>query len=431
MTWKRLAVLLLAAIAVVSVTGTLLYRSRHAAVPLYSAAVVINAQGEKVLLPPGSSQVATIPGTRVLASAGAISHANEQRRWLEAGRVPNVDSRFSEMLKFALLDLHVLTDESGAALAGWSALPWRYVWPRDAAFVAAAFARTGHTRDAVRIILFLQRVQGADGKFQARYLPDGSGPPDNRGIQLDGTGWALWGARQVAAALPDSHRLDFLKWIQKLIDRSTSAILNTIANSRSLPPVSPDYWEVKESKPTLGTAAPLLAGLLAASELYEMRGQAEPAGRAAAGARRLERAIHEQFGRDGYPRPLGGSRRDTAVAFLLPPFTHSIDLQVVDAWRMAAREMRRPAGGLAPGAGWKQDGISWTAETAIFAMTAAAIGERTTAERWLEWLDKHRTTHGALPEKVLADGSPAAVAPLAWTAAAVILTAAQLERHQQ
>jgi len=31
-----------------------------------------------------------------------------------------------------------------------------------------------------------------------------------------------------------------------------------------------------------------------------------------------------------------------------------------------------------------------------------------------------------VPEKVLADGSPASVAPLAWTAAAVIITAASL-----
>jgi len=42
-------------------------------------------------------------------------------------------------------------------------------------------------------------------------------------------------------------------------------------------------------------------------------------------------------------------------------------------------------------------------------------------------LSAHRTPDGALPEKVLADGSPAAVAPLAWTAATVVLTAATLD----
>ena len=42
---------------------------------------------------------------------------------------------------------------------------------------------------------------------------------------------------------------------------------------------------------------------------------------------------------------------------------------------------------------------------------------------WLDWLDRHRTPAGSFPEKVLADGRPASVAPLAWTAAAVLLTA--------
>jgi glucoamylase len=89
--------------------------------------------------------------------------------------------------------------------------------------------------------------------------------------------------------------------------------------------------------------------------------------------------------------------------------------------------MRRPAGGLAPGEGWKDDGISWTPETALFALAAAATGDRPAAERYLAWLEAHTTAHGALPEKVLSDGSPAGPAPLAWTSALVVLTAHELE----
>ena len=39
----------------------------------------------------------------------------------------------------------------------------------------------------------------------------------------------------------------------------------------------------------------------------------------------------------------------------------------------------------------------------------------------LRWLSDHRTDAGSLPEKVLFDGRPAEVAPLAWTAANVLL----------
>ena len=76
---------------------------------------------------------------------------------------------------------------------------------------------------------------------------------------------------------------------------------------------------------------------------------------------------------------------------------------------------------MAPGAGWKDDGISWTPETALFALTAASTGQQVLAERYLSWLDRHRTDRGALPEKVLSDGQPAGPAPLAWTSALVVL----------
>ena len=85
--------------------------------------------------------------------------------------------------------------------------------------------------------------------------------------------------------------------------------------------------------------------------------------------------------------------------------------------------MLRPADGRAPGGSWPEDGVSWSNATASYALTAAALGDRATATRWLRWLDEHRTSAGSLPEKVLADGRPASVAPLAWSAAVAVLAA--------
>lgn len=138
-------------------------------------------------------------------------------------------------------------------------------------------------------------------------------------------------------------------------------------------------------------------------------------------ANEVEQAIHEKFGPQGFPRTLG-SGRDTAVAFLLPPFQPAADPAVQQAFERAATDMRRPAGGLAPGADWKNDGISWTPETAVFALVASYTGDHQQAISRLDWLDAHRTTAGSIPEKVLFDGAPAAVAPLAWSAATVLLT---------
>jgi len=209
-----------------------------------------------------------------------------------------------------------------------------------------------------------------------------------------------------------------------LVTRAGQACLYSVATPSGLPPAARDYWETTESVLTLGTAAPLLAGLRAASLLATDLADPALAASTARAATSLDATIRGRFGPAGYPRRLGGDARDAAVTFLLPPFADPAspaDPRLTQAWLQAQAELRRPGGGLAPGADWKSDGVSWTPETALFALTAASTGRRDLAAGWLDWLDRHRTAQGSLPEKVTADGKPAAVAPLAWTAASVLL----------
>jgi GH15 family glucan-1,4-alpha-glucosidase len=247
-------------------------------------------------------------------------------------------------------------------------------------------------------------------------------------VQLDGAGWTLWALGQVAAALPADQGRQLVVRHRRLLDRSTAAALAAIDNPDALPPPSSDYWEVSERRPTLATAALLRSGLQTAGRLYESVSN-RPTGQAVdAAADRLSAAIARRFGPEGYPRRLGGrpDSVDLGVGFLLPPFGDGVDAAAVRAWRHGALVMARPAGGLAPGGSWRLDGVSWTTATSSYALTAACLGDRDAAVRWLRWLDAHRTPSGSLPEKVTAAGEPAAVAPLAWAAAAVVLTADQL-----
>lgn len=363
----------------------------------------------------------------LLAEIPAVA-AEEQAAWVATGTVPQVpELGGSTMVADALRDLHTLTQTDGVTVAGWAG-PWRYVWPRDSGLAAAAFARTGHLDEAVRVLDFLQRVQPQAGVFQARYLPDGSGVPDQRGSQLDGLGWALWATAQVVASAPTQDRAGLVDRYRPMIDRSTATSLTLIDNRRSLPPVSPDYWETREWRRTLATSAMLHAGLLAGAGLYAEAADPAAQSRAADGAARLGSAISRGFAADGYPRHLGGRADsvDLGVSFVLPPFGADSDPGAVRAWQHAGQVMARPAGGLSPGGSWRDDGLSWTTSTSSYALTAAAIGDRAEAVRWLRWLDEHRTPQGSLPEKVTASGAPAAVAPLAWAAAAVVLTADEL-----
>lgn len=401
----------------------------HAYFPLASGTVALGAGGAVVAV---DSAARLVPGTRVLAGTPDSARlAAEQRDWLASGTVPDIpELGGSTMTRDALLDLHVLSAPDGVAVAGW-APPWQYVWPRDSALVATALARTGHPADAERVIAFLQRVQPESGIFEARYTPDGSGVPDGRGLQSDSVGWTLWALRAVVTELPRSERVAFLERHRPLLDRSASAALRLVANPQSLPPVSSDYWERKERGLTLATAAMVHAGLLAASELAEMMEEDDLAARTSVAAGHVGSAIGRTFGSDGYPRTAGGpaSSVDLGVSFLLPPFTGSVEGDVLEVWRRSAQWMARPSGGLAPGGSWRADGVSWNTATSSSAMTAAFVGDRDASVARLRWLDAHRTEPGSLPEKVLSDGQPASVAPLAWAAASVLITVAELQRR--
>ncbi|WP_127131253.1 glycoside hydrolase family 15 protein [Georgenia sp. SYP-B2076] len=423
----------------------------EAYIPLYLDGVALQADGT-VTDVTAALGAAYLPGSRVLAAdsddPAARALAAEQRAWLAQGTVPGVGTAYEELVTGALLDIHTLTGATvdddgrlssaapGAAVAGWTDR-WRFVWPRDSSFVAAALARTGHTEDALAVLGYLQDVQSEGGGFQARYLPGGAGVPDSRGIQIDGTGWTLWSAAAVLEAIDDdARRQGAFDELRPLIDRSTDHILDLTDRAGHLPPPSADYWEVEEAELTLGTVAPLLSGLEHAAAMYGAAGETGRSTAAAARAEQVRDAVEETFGPHGYTRYagagpanllLGSNGRDAATAMLLPPFTAEPLDGAEAAWLASAAEMGRPAGGVAPGAGWKRDGISWTPETTLYALTAAANGHPDRATGWLDWVAAHRTASGAIPEKVLAGGAPAAVAPLTWSGANVILAVAALE----
>jgi len=192
-------------------------RARRAEIDLYSTTVAFSAPLVRRLVPPSGIEE-VLPGTRVVGDspyAGRL--VEDEEAWLEGSARWTRAAHEDDLLRSALLDLRVLSAGLPAAVAGWSQR-WRYAWPRDTAFVAAALARVGRPEEAVRQLAFLQAVQGDDGWFQARYDVGTGLPPDGRGVQLDGSGWVLWAADQIAVAIelegPDSVAAVFLEPVQ-------------------------------------------------------------------------------------------------------------------------------------------------------------------------------------------------------------------------
>lgn len=394
---------------------------RPVEIPLYSTTVALRAPGERVLVAPESWDT-IVPGTRVLAGQPATAALVEQEAaWMASARVPVVPG-LEALTRSALLDLRVLTEGLPAAVAGWSP-QWRYAWPRDNAFIAVALAEIGDLEGALRELRFFQEVQRTGAWLPARLDPWTRAVPDGRPAQLDGTAWMLWAGRMLleAGATPQA-----LAELLPLWSRSADVLLASLG-ADGLPPVSPDYWEVDEDGLTLGVAASVLAGLDSAALVLDRLGDSTRGQRCHEAAERLARLIPPVFG-PGYPRHPRADDPCASVAFLAPPIARSGRQLpgVTDALAVAELGMRRPGGGLAPGAGWRDDGISWTPETALVALGWAGLGQKERARALLEWLQGHRTDAGSIPEKVLGDGRPAAVAPLAWTAAVVLLALRRL-----
>jgi glucoamylase len=383
------------------------------------SSILVTADG--IYLAPGQP---TQPTRAQSACAAATERAD--RAWLRAGLVPGATTAQLSVATRALLDLRLAVQPDGAVLAGWRP-GWEYAWPRDSSWVAVALARTGHPAMAYRILRFLQRMQPGNGIWAARYLPGGSGPVrDGRPAELDADGWvpwAVWSWASTQQLVPGSRSSRELALLWPMVTRAADAAARSLT-SDGLPGPAMDYWEVSVQV-TLGTAAPLLAGLRAAADLAADIGSpaaTSDARRWAAAAVRLARAITAMFGRTGYQRlPEAGSGADAAVTFLGPPFAQP-GPAVLQAARSAQRALTVPNGGLQPGATWPgAPDVAWTAETALFALFDAAAGQHGQAAALLGWLAAHRTNLGSLPEQVNSAGQPACTAPLPWADAVTLL----------
>ena len=357
---------------------------------------------------PGTS----LPSARLTASPAPVPTAGAaSAAYGSAGREGR-DSREA-------LPLGAEVFPQGAVVAAPVSI-WRYVWPREAAFAAAALSAVNLTGEALGVLGNLASWQRADGGFEARYTSSGR-VPDHRPAQADGAGWFLWAAGRLLA--DGVSAADLRDHLGAPLARAASRLLGITDTPSHLPAASPDYWEVAETVLTLGTAAPVLLGLEAATALT--RAGIDLGGPAQALAERVTavRSAMERNFAPAWGRHLRRNDVDATIALVLPPFTQP--LTGARAVRQTATErMRRPAGGLAPGVGWRDDGVSWTPETALMAWSALSLGMEEEGTRLLAWLEAHRTAARALPEKVLADGAPAGPAPLAWTCALILLATA-------
>lgn len=399
------------------------HRRTHAPAPRYGASVAMLSLTERTTI---DDPAGLVPGTRVaVGTPFTATLVEREEAWLErAAEWTREDSPHGRLLESALRDLYVLSTGLPIPVAGWPPL-WRYAWPRDTAHVVRAWHQIGR-EDLVRAhLLHLSDLVG-DRPLAARYRLTG-GRPDARPDQLDGPGFVLWAVMSTSVSWRGTAEHPA---IVSLARHCAEQLLGALGDA-ALPPVGPDYWEVEAREVTLGVAATMLVGLESAARGLAEVGWPLLAERCQEAASRVAAGIEETFMTRGYPRHVSGGQRDAAITFLMPPYRDpdTVGDPLREALRAATNQMMRGNGGLAPGGGWKGDGVAWTPETLLVARADAGMGLAPSAHAWLQWIDRHRSPLGSIPEKVRWDGSSAGPAPLAWSAALVVDTVAAL-RHQ-
>lgn len=308
------------------------------------------------------------------AARGIVAGAaRSDRRWLARAHPlgAGAPAWAERMYRRSLLTLRALTDARGGAVAAGARDGWAYVWPRDAATAALAYAAAGYRPEARRVARFLLDL---NLRAAARFHGDGT-PVPGRAAQGDAFGWATVAAKAAGLTPPGESP----PWR----DRA-------------------DYQE--------GEPGDYLANAIAAHTMPRLGAEAE--------AFEVPRGLVRRAG-----GPASGL--DSAAAWAVRPFPDPTLFPAArrTLLRLAANQTRF---GIPPGEDWS--GVDpWTAPTAWTAWSLAALGQRPAALRLLADLRRAATPAGALPERVDArTGIPTSTTPLAWSAAFAVLALREL-----
>jgi hypothetical protein len=280
------------------------------------------------------------------------------------------------MYRRSLLTLRALTDSRTGAAAAGARDGWAYVWPRDAATAALAFAAAGYRAEARRVAGFLL---GLDLGAAARFHGDGS-PVEGRAAQGDAAGWTavavlrtgLARRHQWTAGRNRDARLDRTAWRFRA-DYQEGEPGDYLGNAIATSAVGAAGTDVSEetraySPRNSDTSAGEGSRAVARKE----------ASRAGSVRRGASRAVALRIGGDfsadgGLARRHGDSQSglDSAAAWAVRPFS------LPGLYPEVRRTLRRLVAegtrfGITPGEAWR-GADPWTAPTAWTAWSLAAL----------------------------------------------------------
>jgi GH15 family glucan-1,4-alpha-glucosidase len=320
----------------------------------------------------------------------------------------------AELERLARLSVSVIARyqaPSGAYLASPNFPVYHYSWLRDGAFIADAMSRAGETdsaeaffgwcagvvsdrRQQIESLIERRRAGVAidPGEFlHTRYTVDGQETGEEwTDFQLDGYGAWLWAL--------DEHRQRHGRPIEPFI---AGASLSTAYVAAFWDQPSYDWWEEHADHRHTSTLAALYAGLRAAERWREMpAGLRSTAAQAASELAELVRADAASLGR--LPKWLGGDAVDASLIAVATPFAMlAVDDPIMVATVEAIEAELVHAGGVHRYAlDTYYGGGEWLLLAALLGWHKAQTGRTDEAVAQLEWIARHATPDGDLPEQV-------------------------------
>jgi len=371
----------------------------------------------------------------------------------------------NRLYKRSLLILRSQIDNQGAIIAAndfdialFNRDTYSYMWPRDAALVAAALVQAGYSEISRRFFDFCHKVITDEGFLLHKYTPDGSLASSWHGWYLDGMKslpvqedetalmlWALW------RHFDRFRDIEFLKrHYRGMIIRGAEWMCSFFDKENDLPLPSWDLWEERHGVHSW-TVAAVWAGLHAAANFAESFGEQEQAVRYRRRAKRIKEASRKLLWNaesGSFVRMLGREkgelRQDTTMdASIIGLWYFGMfsakDPQIVSTMKVLEKRLwvQTEVGGMAryendyyhqvtndikkvPGNPWFICTL-WLAQWYI--AIAENLKELNKAQKLIEWVASHSLESGVMAEQVHPfNNSPLSVSPLTWSHATYVST---------
>lgn len=349
-------------------------------------------------------------------------------------------SHVSGLVERSLLTLMQLSDrKTGGIIASPSTDPdYRYVWPRDAFYVALALDRSGYHDVAEHFYLWCRAAQDRSGVLHQRYYssPELIGPAWGPawGEEIDETACVLWG---MVEHLRLTHDKGFLSEVWPFIREAAWYLTSSVDSAGKVRPTM-NLWEESPSRHIYSTAT-VCAGLRAASEAAGALSYANETLKWGRVSNLVKKRLLDAFWDDGLGHFLRSAEpRDeqTDISSLAISFPFGIipdrDPRMVKNAQALAKSFRFHAGGLGR---FPSDnnygGNPWVISTCWMSIHHSNAGDFAKARTMLDWAASHSTALGMLPEQVdKTDGSVLSAVPLAWSQAMFILASQALVRSR-